>query len=88
MPIGKITDVQRLSTQHVTDDQHNKDIKYKDQLTVKILNGKFEGKSTTITNEFVKSQADSERFTKTIKFYYIFLKSRATPISLRKSAMV
>lgn len=29
MPIGKITDVQRLSTQHVTDDQHNKDIKYK-----------------------------------------------------------
>ena len=67
MPIGKITDVQRLSTQHVTDDQHNKDIKYKDQLTVKILNGKFEGKSTTITNEFVKSQADSERFNKNDK---------------------
>ena len=88
MPIGKIIDVQRLSTQHVSDDQHNKDIKYKDRLTVRILNGKFEGKSTTITNEFVKSQVDSERFTKTIKFYYIFLKIRATPISLRKARWI
>lgn len=85
MPIGKITDVQRLSTQHVTDDQHNKDIKYKDQLTVKILNGKFEGKSTTITNEFVKSQADSERFTKNDKVLLHISKSQATLISLRKT---
>ena len=43
MPIGKVTDVQRVNTQHVTDEQHNKDIKYKDRLTIQILNGKFEG---------------------------------------------
>ena len=84
MPIGKVTDVQRVNTQHVTDEQHNKDIKYKDRLTIQILNGKFEGAKSTITNDYVKSQADSERFSKTIKFYYISLKNRMMLILLKK----
>ncbi|MEB7435173.1 YibE/F family protein [Staphylococcus pasteuri] len=67
MPIGKVTNVQRINTQHVTDEQHNKDIKYKDRLTIQILNGKFEGAKSTITNDYVKSQADSERFSKNDK---------------------
>ena len=36
-------------------------------LTIKILNGKFKGESTTIDNTYVKSQADSEHFSKNNK---------------------
>ncbi|MBU5868783.1 YibE/F family protein, partial [Vibrio cholerae O1] len=39
-----------------------RDIKYKNQLKVKILNGQFAGETTTINHQYVKSQADSEAF--------------------------
>ncbi len=67
MPIGKITNVTPIHSEKVTDEQHNKDIKYKEKLTVKILNGKFEGQSATINHQYVKSQADSEAFSKNDK---------------------
>ncbi len=44
------------------DAQNNRDIKYKNQLKVKILNGQFAGETTTINHQYVKSQADSEAF--------------------------
>ena len=67
MPIGKITNVTPIHSEKITDEQHNKDIKYKEQLTLKILNGKFEGQSATINHQYVKSQADSEAFSKNDK---------------------
>lgn len=67
MPIGKITNVTPIHSEKVTDEQHNKDIKYKEKLTLKILNGKFEGQSATINHQYVKSQADSEAFSKNDK---------------------
>ena len=83
MPIGKITNVTPIHSEKITDEQHNKDIKYKEKLTLKILNGKFEGQSATINHQYVKSQADSEAFSKMTKYYYIFLK-RTTLTLLRK----
>lgn len=67
MPIGKITNVTPIHSEKVTEEQHNKDIKYKEKLTLKILNGKFEGQSATINHQYVKSQADSEAFSKNDK---------------------
>lgn len=32
MPIGKITNVHPIHTEKITDEQHNKDIKYKENL--------------------------------------------------------
>ena len=58
------------------DAQNNRDIKYKNQLKVKILNGQFAGETTTINHQYVKSQADSEAFRTHEKYYYIFLTSR------------
>lgn len=66
-PIGKVTHVETSNAQKVVDEQHNTDFKYKQHLTIKILNGKFKGESTTIDNTYVKSQADSEHFSKNNK---------------------
>ncbi len=44
IPIGQITNIENKSTSQITDEHHNKDTKYKEQLTIKILNGKYEGK--------------------------------------------
>ncbi|MEK4843903.1 YibE/F family protein [Staphylococcus sp. FSL W8-0271] len=63
-PIGQITKIENKSTSHVTDDNHNKDTKYNQTLTLKILNGKFEGQSTKIPYHYIASQADSEAFSK------------------------
>ena len=51
--------VETSNAQKVVDEQHNTDFKYKRHLTIKILNGKFKGESTTIDNTYVKSQTDS-----------------------------
>lgn len=67
MPIGKITNVHPIHTEKITDEQHNKDIKYKEKLTLEILNGKFKGQTATIDHQYVKSQADSELFSKNDK---------------------
>lgn len=66
-PIGKVTHVETSNAQKIVDEQHNTDFKYKQHLTIKILNGKFKGESTTIDNTYVKSQADSEHFSKNNK---------------------
>ena len=84
MPIGKITNVTPIHSEKITDEQHNKDIKYKEKLTLKILNGKFEGQSATINHQYVKSQADSEAFSKMTKYYYIFLKTNDANIIEKK----
>lgn len=62
--IGEITKVENVSTSHVTDDHHNKDTKHTQKLTIKILNGKFDGQTATIENNYIASQADSEAFSK------------------------
>ena len=62
--IGEITKVENKSTSKVTDEHHNRDIKHKQLLTIKILNGQFEGKTATIENTYIASQADSEAFSK------------------------
>ena len=41
MPIGQITQITDIQSQKVTDEHKNKDIKYKEKLTFKILNGEF-----------------------------------------------
>ncbi|SNV61085.1 membrane spanning protein [Staphylococcus simiae] len=63
-PIGKVTQVEHLSTTSTTDDQHNHDTKYKTKLTLNVLNGHFKGQTTNIEHDYVKSQADSEAFNK------------------------
>ncbi|RIO66184.1 YibE/F family protein, partial [Mammaliicoccus sciuri] len=62
IPIGQITNIENKSTSQITDEHHNKDTKHKEQLTIKILNGKYEGKMTTIQNQYIESQADSEAY--------------------------
>lgn len=84
MPIGKITNVTPIHSEKITDEQHNKDIKYKEKLTLKILNGKFEGQSATINHQYVKSQADSEAFSKNDKVLLHISKKRTTLTLLRK----
>lgn len=67
IPIGQITHVEQLSKSHVTDEHHNSDTKYNTRLTLKILNGKFAGETTTIKHQYMASQADSESFNKNDK---------------------
>ncbi len=55
-------DVKHVSSTPTKDAQNNRDIKYKNRLKVKILNGQFAGETTTINHQYVKSQADSEAF--------------------------
>ena len=43
MPIGQITQITDIQSQKVTDEHKNKDIKYKEKLTFKILNGEIQG---------------------------------------------
>ena len=57
MPIGQITQITDIQSQKVTDEHKNKDIKYKEKITFKILNGEFKGQTTTIPHQYVKSQA-------------------------------
>ena len=80
MPIGQITQITDIQSQKVTDEHKNKDIKYKEKLTFKILNGEFKGQTTTIPHQYVKSQADSESFSKMTRFFYIFLKILKTQL--------
>lgn len=63
-PIGQITKIDNQSATQITDEHHNKDIKHKERLHIKILNGKFEGKTAQISHEYTDSQADSESFSK------------------------
>ncbi|MEQ7790242.1 YibE/F family protein [Staphylococcus nepalensis] len=63
-PVGQITKIENESTTNITDDNHNKDTKYNQTLTLKILNGKFKGQTTTISHHYIASQADSEAFSK------------------------
>ena len=78
MPIGQITQITDIQSQKVTDEHKNKDIKYKEKLTFKILNGEFKGQTTTIPHQYVKSQADSESFSKNPKDATIIEKKRDT----------
>ena len=57
--------ISNKSWSKVTDEHHNTDTKYNQRLTIRILNGKYKTRITTVNNHFVKSQADSEQFAKT-----------------------
>lgn len=61
-PIGQITNIQNLKTEQVVDEHHNRDTKHQDQLTIHMLNGKYQGETTKIKHEYTESQADSEAF--------------------------
>ena len=56
-------------------------------LTIKILNGKFKGESTTIDNTYVKSQADSEHFSKNNKVLMHIQNSPKDATILEKNAI-
>lgn len=62
MPIGEITQVDHQKATPITDENHNKDVKHSERLTIKILNGQFKGQTGHITNTYAESQADSEKF--------------------------
>lgn len=79
-PIGQITQINNTQSTQVSDEHHNKDTKHKETLHIHILNGKFEGKTTTITHEYTESQADSEAFSKMIKSYCTLTKISPPPI--------
>lgn len=66
-PIAKITNVEQVHQQKITDEHHNTDTKYKQRLTLEILNGKFQHQTTTINHTYVASQADTEAFSKNNK---------------------
>lgn len=55
------------SSAKITDEHHNTDTKYKQRLTLEILNGKFQHQTTTINHTYVASQADTEAFSKNNK---------------------
>ena len=71
MPIGQITQITDIQSQKVTDEHKNKDIKYKEKITFKILNGEFKGNNDD-SHQYVKSQADSESFSKMTRFFTYF----------------
>ena len=79
MPIGQITQITDIQSQKVTD-EHKIKILSKEKITFKILNGEFKGQTTTIPHQYVKSQADSESFSKNDKVLYIFLKILKTQL--------
>ncbi|WP_226386078.1 YibE/F family protein [Staphylococcus sp. Marseille-Q1834] len=83
-PIGKITQVETSKAQKITDEQHNSDLKYKQHLTLTILNGQFKNATTTIDNTYVKSQADTEHFSKNDKVLLHIQKSPKDATILEK----
>ena len=80
MPIGKITNVHPIHTEKLRMNNTIKILNIKEKLTLEILNGKFKGQTATIDHQYVKSQADSESFSKMTKCYYIFLRNLVMPI--------
>ena len=88
IPLAQVTDVKEVHTKHITDDHHNHDTKHTQRLTLKMLNGKYEGRTTTLHNTYAESQADSEKFSthnkvllhvdKNLKDMYIIEKKRDT----------
>ena len=88
IPLAQVTDVKEVHTKHITDDHHNHDTKHTQRLTLKMLNGKYEGQTTTLHNTYAESQADSEKFSthnkvllhvdKNLKDMYIIEKKRDT----------
>lgn len=61
-PIGQITHIEHLSQNQITDEHHNSDVRVKEKLKIKVLNGDFKNETTTLNHTYVKSQADSEAF--------------------------
>lgn len=88
IPLAQVTDVKEVHTKHITDDHHNHDTKHTQRLTLKMLNGKYEGHTATLHNTYAESQADSEKFSthnkvllhvgKNLKDMYIIEKKRDT----------
>lgn len=64
IPIGQIVSEHTSHGESVEDDHHNKDIKYKQHFTIKILNGSHRDKTVDINHNYMKAQVDSERFEK------------------------
>lgn len=76
-PIGQIIDVKHVSSTPTKDAQNNRDIKYKNQLKVKILNGQFAGeKRRRLIISTSNRKQILRHFAHTKKYYYIFLTSR------------
>ncbi|MCJ1657165.1 YibE/F family protein [Staphylococcus sp. NRL 16/872] len=83
-PIGKITQVDTTKAQKITDEHHNSDLKYKQHLTLTILNGQYKGTTTTVENTYAKSQADTEHFNKNDKVLLHIQKSPKDATILEK----
>ncbi|MCU5746994.1 YibE/F family protein [Staphylococcus sp. SQ8-PEA] len=84
IPIAKVTDVEQVACKQVTDEHHNRDTKHTQKLTLKMLNGQFEGQTTTINNTYSASQADSEKYSKNNKLLLHVGESLKRPYVLEK----
>lgn len=62
IPIGQIESIEHQQTKQLNDERNNKDTQHDEILTIKILNGQFEGETTHLKHSYVESQADSEQY--------------------------
>lgn len=57
---------------------------FRDELTIRVLNGKFEGQTGHINNTYYASQADSEKFN-TNRYFCILINIQVMRILLKKA---
>ncbi len=62
VPIGKINYVKKLSEKKSKNYYHNNDYSNIQRLHIKVLNGKYQGKTISIKNHYLTSQALTQRY--------------------------
>ncbi|MGK9044840.1 YibE/F family protein [Mammaliicoccus vitulinus] len=63
-PIGQITDITNKTTEQTVDQNKNKDTLHKEQIELKVLNGKHKGDNIQISHKYTDSLTDSEKYHK------------------------
>src|SRR5699024_11082090 len=63
-PIGNITNITDQKSKNTLDQNKNKDIVHTENIKLKIVNGKYKGKTLTVPHKYTDSLTDSEKYRK------------------------
>ncbi len=63
-PIGHITNITDQKSKNTVDQNKNKDIVHTENIKLKIVNGKYKGKTLTVPHKYTDSLTDSEKYRK------------------------
>lgn len=79
--IGRVTHIERLSTERVTDEHGNQDTLTSQQLTIRVENGKEVGKQLQLNNDYNVSMIDSQKYRQGDKVFLRLEESRKGELS-------